>query len=239
MGIKLFAFSRRRQGVTLEEFQQYWEGVHARQIADEPSLRRHVRRYELNHRLPEDYDRDRFRPEGAGAGWDGAAVLWFDSPADFEAMQAEPAFGAHAGDGAEFRDEAQRVVLTHDPEVIVTQPHRGDAEAKMVCILRRNPELDLATFHEHWLQHHGGLFQRIPELNEPLLGYEQNHGLDVPGAPFDGVTEQWFRSYGSFLASLAVEAVEREVNPDLIYFLDPSSIEFIMASPPAVVVGDV
>lgn len=238
MGIKLFAFSRRRQGVTVEEFQQYWEGVHARQIADDPSLRRHVRRYELNHRLAEDYDRDRFRPEGAGAGWDGVAVLWFDSAADFEAMQAEPTFKAHAGDGAEFRDEAQLVVLTHDPEVIVTRPHRADAGAKLICILRRNAAFDLATFHDHWQHHHGGLFQQIPELNEPLLGYDQNHGIELPGAPFDGVTEQWFHSYASFVASLEVPAIEREVNPDVAYFLDPSSTEFIMAGPPKVIVGD-
>lgn len=238
MGIKLFAFSRRREGVSVEEFQQYWEGVHARQIADEPSLRRHVRRYELNHRLPEDYGRDRLRPEDAGAGWDGAAVLWLDSLADFEAMQAEPAFGAHAGDGSAFRDEAQLVVMTHDPEIIVTKPNRGDAEAKMLCILRRNAALDLTTFHDHWLQHHRGLFQHIPELNEPLLGYEQNHGLDLPGARFDGVTEQWFHSYKSFIESLEVEAIEREVNPDVTYFLDATSTEYIMAAPPKVIVGD-
>ena len=238
MGIKLFAFSRRREGVSPEEFHRYWEAVHARQIADEPSLRRHVRRYELNHRLTEDYARDRYRPEGAGAGWDGVAVLWFDSPADLEAMQAEPAFGAHADDGVEFRDDAQLVVLTHDPEVIVTKPERESAGAKMVCILRRNEALDAATFHDHWLHHHGGLFQQIPELNEPLLAYEQNHGVDAPGAAFDGVTEQWFRSYGSFLESLGVEAVEREVNPDVAYFLDPSSIEFVMAAPPSVVIGE-
>ena len=231
MGIKLFAFSRRRNGVTVEEFQQYWEGVHARQVADEPSLRRHVRRYELNHRLHEDYARDRFRPEGAGAGWDGVAVLWFDSLADFEAMQAEPAFGAHAGDGAKFRDEAQLVVLTHDPEVIVSKPNDGDAGAKMLCILRRKAGFDLTKFHEHWLHHHGGLFRHIPELHEPLLAYEQNHGVAAPDADFDGVTEQWFRSYQSFLASLDVEAVERDVNPDLAYFLDPAGTEFIMAAP--------
>jgi len=236
--IKLFAFSRRREGVTVKEFRQYWEGVHARQIADDQSLRRHVRRYELNHRLQEDYGRDRFRPEAAGAGWDGVAVLWFDSPADFEAMQAEPTFGGHADDSAEFRDDTQLVVMTHAPEVIVTKSERADAGAKMVCILRRNAVLDLATFHKHWLDHHGGLFQKIPELNEPLLAYEQNHGVDAPGAPFDGVTEQWFRSYESFVESLDVEAVEREVNPDIAYFLDSPSIDYIMAAPPTVIVGD-
>ena len=238
MGIKLFAFSRRSEGVTIEEFRQYWEGVLARQVADEPTLRRHVRRYELNHRLLEDYERDRLRPEGSGAGWDGVAVMWFDSIEDFEAMQAEPAFGAHAEDGAKFRDAAQLVVLTHDPNVIVDKPARVDAEAKMLCILRHEKTLDLATFHEHWLNHHGGLFQTIPELNEPLLAYDQNHGIEIPGARFDGVTEQWFESFDSFVASLMVEAVEREIEPDLVYFLDPSATEYIMAGPPTVVIGE-
>lgn len=238
MGVKLFAFGRRREGVTSEEFHRWWEDVHARQLADEPSLRRHVRRYELNHRLPEDYVRDRYRPEGAGAGWDGAAVLWFDSPAAVEALQAEPAFEARARAASEFRDDAQLVVVTHDPEVIVSKPGRGSAGAKMVCILRRNAALDSAPFHEHWLHHHGGLFQQIPELNEPLLAYDQNHGLDLPGASFDGVTEQWFTSYGTFLASLGVEAVASEVNPDVAYFLDQTSIEFVMAGPPSVVIQE-
>ncbi len=99
VGIKLFAFGRRREGMTADEFHTYWRDVHARKLADEPTLRRHVRRFELNHRLPEDYARDAYRPEGTGPGWDGVAVLWFDSMADFEAMQAEPAHAAVAEDG--------------------------------------------------------------------------------------------------------------------------------------------
>ncbi len=129
-------------------------------------------------------------------------------------------------------------MFTHDPEVIVEKGQRQDVGAKMVCILGRNPALDLATFHDHWLHHHGGLFQQIPELNEPLLAYDQNHGLELDGAVFDGVTEQWFTSFATFLTSLEVEAVEREVNPDVAYFLDPNSIEFVMAGPPTVVIDD-
>ena len=238
MGVKLFAFSRRRDGMTPEDFHEYWRDVHARHIADEPTLRRHVRRYELNHRLPEDYGRDRYRPETTGAGWDGVAVLWFDSLADFDAMRAEPAYATHVDDGKQFREDAQLSVFTRDPDVIVSKPGRAGAGAKMVCILHRNPTLDLTTFHDHWLHHHGGLFQEIPELNEPLLAYDQNHGLDLPDAAFDGVTEQWFTSFDTFIGSLSVEAVARDVNPDVAYFLDPASIEFVMAGPPTVVIGE-
>src|SRR6478752_5830728 len=154
MGVKLFAFSRRREGTTPDEFHEYWRDVHARQIADEPTLRRHVRRYELNHRLPQDYARDHYRPEATGAGWDGAAVLWFDSMADFEALRAEPAYSAHVDDGQKFREASQLSVFTRDPDVIVDKPGRAGAGAKMVCILHRNPALDLTTFHDHWLHHH-------------------------------------------------------------------------------------
>ena len=237
VGIKLFAFGRRREGVTTEEFHRWWEDVHARGLADEPTLRRHVRRYELNHRLAEDYVRDRYRPEGtaAGLGRRGRAVV------RLARRPRGPAGRAGLGGPRRrrrrlFRDDAQLVVITHDPEVIVDKPGRADAGAKMVCILRRNPALDLPTFHEHWLHHHGGLFQRIPELNEPLLAYDQNHGIDLPDADYDGVTEQWFTSYATFLESLGVEAVQTEVNPDVAYFLDQSSIEFVMAGPPTVVV---
>ena len=129
-------------------------------------------------------------------------------------------------------------MFTRDPDVIVDKPGRASAGAKMVCILHRNPALDLTTFHDHWLHHHGGLFQQIPELNEPLLAYDQNHGIDLPDATFDGVTEQWFTSFDTFVESLSVDAVARDVNPDVAYFLDPASIEFVMAGPPTVVIGE-
>jgi hypothetical protein len=237
MGIKLFEFGRRRDGLTADEFHARWAELYSGRQAGDPTLARHVQRCELNHRLAEDYVRDRYRPEGTGAGWDGVAVTWFDSLAALEAWQAEPAHAAFVDAQLELREPEQLVVVTHDPEPIVDKPERTDAGAKMVCILHRNAALDLATFHEHWLHHHGGLFQRIPELNEPLLAYDQNHGIDLPDADFDGVTEQWFTSYATFLGSLGVPAVETEVNPDVAHFLDQSSIEFVMAGPPTVVVG--
>lgn len=238
MGIKLFTFGRRREGMDVDEFQAYWRDVHAPLLADEPTLARHVRRFELNHRLPDDYVRDQYRPEGTEPGYDGVAVLWFDSMDAFRALLAEPAHEAVAADGANFREDGGPLVFTHDPELIVDNGDRDAAGAKMVCILRRNHGLDdqQAEFHRHWLEHHGGLFQTVPELNEPLVGYDQNHGLDLPGAAYDGVTEQWFESYATFLGSLGVPAVAELVNPDVAYFLDQPTIEFVMAGPPTVVI---
>jgi EthD domain len=239
MGIKLFAFIRRAPGTTPAEFHAYWRDEHAAHIAGTPGLRRHLRRYELNHRLVEDYAREPQTAEVASGDYDGAAVMWFDSPADYEAFNAEPGFAEwRAVDAPKFRAPEFASVLTADPTVIVDTPRRAAAQAKLVCILRRNAGLDLDTFHAHWTQHHGGLFQNIAELRAPLLGYDQNHGIGGPDVPYDGVTEQWFEDLPHWIASIGTPANAAIVAPDVAYMLDPSSIHFVIAGTPSVIIGD-
>jgi uncharacterized protein (TIGR02118 family) len=237
MGIKLFEFLRRKSGTTQEQFHAYWRDVQAATVAGDPDLRRHVERYELNLRLPDDEGRDRQDGEVDDTGWDGVAVLWFDSIDEMRALAAEPAMAAIRDGASAFREDERLIVVTEEPEIIVSTPQRDDAGAKMLCILRRNAALDLDTFHEHWTKNHGGLFQSIPELTDPLWGYEQNHGLRDPDAAFDGVTEQWFESLESFVESLGAPAHAEVVNPDVAYMLDPTSINFIMAGKPTVIIG--
>jgi uncharacterized protein (TIGR02118 family) len=237
MGIKVFEFLRRKQGTTPQQFQTEWTDVYGPMLADRPDLRRHIQRYEFNGRLLSDTDRERSAAEVRDDGWDAVAVLWFDSVEEMRALSSEPAMAPIRDRALEFRAEERLIVLTEEPEIIVADARRDEAGAKMLCILHRNAALDLDTFHEHWLHHHGGLFQNIPGLREPLLGYEQNHGLRDPDAAFDGVTEQWFESLDSFVQSLSVPEVTSKVNPDVAYMLDPASIHFVMTSQPTVLVG--
>ena len=236
MGIKLFEFLRRAPGTTREQFHTDWRDVHGPMLAKDPDLARHVTRYELNHRLSTDADRDRTDVEVQDDDWDGVAVLWFDSMDELRALSAEPGMAAIRERAPQLHQAERLIVITEDPDTIISTPRRAEAGAKMVCILRRNAALDLDTFHEHWLNHHGGLFQTIPELRDPLLGYDQNHGLRDPEAAFDGVTEQWFDSLGSFIQSLSAPAVTELVNPDVAYMLDAPSIHFVMAGQPTVLI---
>lgn len=236
MGIKLFEFLRRTAGTTREQFHTDWREVHGPLLADDPDLRRHVKRYELNHRLPTDADRERTEVEVKDDDWDGVAVLWLDSMDELRALSAEPGMAAIRERAPKLHQQERLIVITEEPETIIAGDRRDEAGAKMVCILRRNAALDLDTFHEHWRKHHGGLFQTIPELRDPLLGYDQNHGLRDPEAAFDGVTEQWFDSLGSFIDSLSAPAVNELVNPDVAYMLDAPSIHFVMAGKPTVLI---
>jgi hypothetical protein len=238
--IKLFAYVRRLPNLTPAQFHEHWADVHARYIAETPEIRRHVRRYELNHRLPEDYERSRHAMEVDNAPFDGVSVFWFDGLDEYQAFVDEPKLREFsAEDVPRFKEAQAPTVLTHEPDVIFERPGgREAAGLKMVCILRRHPDLDRATYHKHWLEHHGGLFQTVPELRDPLYAYDQNHGIDRPEETYDGVTEQWFGSLDEWLASLDVPAVPELVNPDTAYFLDLSAIRFVLAGPPTVVIGD-
>ena len=151
MGIKLFAFIRRAPGLAPSEFHDYWRDEHAAWIAANADLRRHVRRYELNHRIAEDYAREQSTGEVASGDFDGVAVMWFDSLDAFTAFNATPGFAEwSAADAPKFRAPETAVVVTDDATVIVDDPRRADAQLKLSCILRRHADYAtrLDAFHE-------------------------------------------------------------------------------------------
>jgi len=239
MGIKLFAFIRRRPGMAPDDFHAFWRDEHAAWIAANPELRRHLRRYELNHRIAEDYAREQTSGEVASGDYDGVAVMWFDSLDAFTAFNTAPGFAEwRAEDAPKFRAPETATVITDDATVIVDDPRRAEAQLKLLCILRRNDAYAtrLDAFHDHWREHHGGLFRTIPELRDPLYGYDQNHGIGGPDADFDGVTEQWFANLPDWVQSLTVPSHAQVVEPDVASFLDPVRMAFVLAGRPTVVV---
>ena len=170
-------------------------------------------------------------------GFEAVSVQWFDSLARYDTMRCAPGADELHDLDQSFRQASVPSVLTGPPDVIVGPPG-GDPSSgsSLICILRRAPGMDLSTFHDHWLHHHGGLFQSLPELRDPLLGYEQNHGL-VADAEYDGLTQQWFASFDAWMASLEVAGHAEIVGPDVAYFLDPERLHFIIAGPPLRIFG--
>jgi uncharacterized protein (TIGR02118 family) len=78
--IKLTFCLRRRPGMTVEEFQQYWRGQHAALVAERAEvmgIRRYVQAHTAN--MPGLHKALRARNDGAPEPYDGVAELWFDS----------------------------------------------------------------------------------------------------------------------------------------------------------------
>ena len=122
--MKLFAFIKRREGMSREDFLSYWHDQHGPLIRDTPGLGDRTLSY---HQYPA-RDDDR-------SGWDGVAVQEFASWQDFLAMLDGPAGETMRADEGNFIDpDSIRVVFTDDPVIIVDRavnpvsPGTADAE---------------------------------------------------------------------------------------------------------------
>ena len=112
--VKLFALLRRRTGMTTEEFVEHWRDRHGPLIANEPTLARHIRRYEQHVR---------HRPDmlSGTKDCDGVAVQWFDTIDDFVGFMSEPKYAELvAPDELRFLDmERVEFIITEEPTVVI------------------------------------------------------------------------------------------------------------------------
>ena len=84
--LQLTVLVKRHPDLDIETFHERWR-AHGRTIADEPTLARHIKRYEQHHRAIRDYDHG-----DAGVTYDGLALQQFDSMSDFLAFIEEPKY---------------------------------------------------------------------------------------------------------------------------------------------------
>ncbi len=243
--IKLICFLKRNPKLSRAEFHHHWANVHGPLFANTPELNRYVARYEQNPRSEGDYRRDPETLPFEEQGFDGVTVMWYESIEQFQAMVADPVYQEKVvPDEAYLLGETPTSwIIAGEENVIIDKPGgREKATAKLICLLRRNAALDLPTYRKHWLEHHGGLFQDVPNLNKDMNAYDQNCRLDIDyeiGADrnFDGVTEQWFDSLERFHQSLGEPEQKTMVEPDVAYMLDPAGTHLVMSDMPRVVIA--
>ena len=115
--IKVIVMVKRNPSLTPAEFHRHWREVHARLVADTPSVARHIVRYEQNHRTEDDYARGE-------VDFDGVAIAWYRSRAEMDAVFAEPEYQATiAPDEARLSDPERNVwIVTEEEEVVIGPP---------------------------------------------------------------------------------------------------------------------
>ena len=115
--VKLVAFVKRKEGLSLDEFYAHWFDVHGPLITNTPELARHIVRYEQLR--PTDHA-DWMR----GSGFDGVTIHWIESPAEFEAFVNEPKYAeVLMPDEDSFLDRDSLVwMITDEPQVTIDGP---------------------------------------------------------------------------------------------------------------------
>jgi len=111
--VKVIVFVKRNPTLTAEEFHRHWREVHARLVAETPSVARHILRYEQNPRSPEDYER-------TDDGYDGVAIACYRSRAEMEALFQEPDYLERIRpDEERLSDSARNVWIVCEDEHVV------------------------------------------------------------------------------------------------------------------------
>lgn len=93
--LKFAAFIRRRPGLDVAVFQQYWRTTHGPIAARNPYMRRYVQ----NHVRPSAYT------SGNAPSYDGVPMTWFDSFDDLRASAVTEELAATRADEVNFMDD--------------------------------------------------------------------------------------------------------------------------------------
>ena len=114
VGMTLFAFVKRKEGMSRAEFLDYWRNQHGPLIRDTPALADRTISYVQHAAAEQD-----------GSGWDGVAVQEFADWDEFIAMLGGEAGDAMRADEANFLDSSSiKVVFTADSVVMIDKHGR-------------------------------------------------------------------------------------------------------------------
>jgi uncharacterized protein (TIGR02118 family) len=210
--IRLVFVLRRKPGMTLAEFQQYWRSVHGPLVAKHATTL-DIHRYVQVHTLD-----DAVNNQLAGARgkmeppYDGVAELWWRNRAALAT-----GFGSPVGQAAGrelLEDEARFIDLPNSPlwfayeypqvnpsEDIVAREH--GPLVKIFFCLRHPPNLSLEQAQLYWRTNHGPTIRGIAQAMR-IKRYLQVHRCEDPMeqqlrtsrgtrvAPYTGHAEAWF-----------------------------------------------
>lgn len=118
---------------------------------------------------------------------------------------------------------------------------------KLICFIRRHPDLSREQFHAHWRDVHGPLFADTPAIRRHILRYEQlprleadyareRSGAEVADAGFDGVTMLWYENMAAFEAMAAEPDYLARVVPDEDVLIDRAGSPWMLADRENVIV---
>lgn len=211
--IKRVVMIRRRDGMSVGDFQAYWLDEHPRVVTRLPGLVRYVQ----SHALPGVY---RHRQPV----WDGIVEVWFASAEARRALRGTPELAAVAADEAWFIDGASMRHIDVEEHVVVDGgwPRAG---IKSIEFIRRRDGMARDAFDTYWRDVHGPLAAHIPQLRR----YVQNHLLPAAWQGgrepvHDGLAITWFDDRDAMRAAAATDAYRATRDDEPNFLTVPSPV---------------
>lgn len=219
---KVIACSRRRPGLTQEDYRRYLQHVHG--SISHKFAQPGMGFYYQNHVLDAAYgsiadQENQLLPR------DGAVELWFESfPKLFSVFMHPDVEKWVASDGKFFCEEAVTLLaITEEKEFPVPNPvdtfnpgyglAPGRGDGKVMQFIKRADGIFLEDYQQYWVEAHEAAMQACPFFKDNIRRYVQSHRLaqtnnvqghfknrdDLP--TYDGVASYWFDTpdyFGAF-----------------------------------------
>jgi uncharacterized protein (TIGR02118 family) len=184
--IKRMGFVKRKDGMTLEAFHDYWLNVHAPLAAKAPGIRQYI-----------------VSTTVVGEGltytpaFDGLAEFWYDDMATLEAAEASPEWAATRADSPNFIGSVAALFTSEVPIIEDGRPVRErEGWIKYIGLLTRKQGRTVEQMQSHWRDVHAPL---VCAEFTTMVRYIQSHSLpETYGTArhpaYDGVPLAWFKT---------------------------------------------
>lgn len=179
--IKVIGLLRRKQGMSVEDFQHYWRTSHATIVCRLPGIRRYVQ----SHTLPSGYGK-------RTPACDGVAELWFDDTNALRALEDCAELRNTVADHAEFIDPSSYIEFVTE-DVVIKDGAVPAGGVKNIELVKKIASMEPAAFHRYWIDVHGPLGASIPQVRRYVQSHTRIGAYRGGRAPaLDGVALTWF-----------------------------------------------
>ena len=214
--VKVVTFLKRKSGMPVEEFQNYWRTRHPEVVIPLPGLRRYVQ----SHVLPSAYRKGE-------PVYDGIAEVWAEDTNALRAMTRSAEYAHVQADEANFIDRGRMGFIVTEDHVIKDGAVSADA-VKNVEFARRKPGMPVDEFQRYWREVHGPLAARIPAIRRYVQSHTRRSAYEAARVPvWDGLAIAWFDSTQA-IRDAGGTAEYAEAVADRANFLAPEPMTFII-----------
>jgi uncharacterized protein (TIGR02118 family) len=195
--VKTFNFFKRKPGLSVDDFRNYWLNEHAVIIRAIPEIRKYV----ASIALPSSY-------RNHEPIYDGISEAWFDDEdAIHSTVDSAPRRAAHADDAIFVDMSKAGSIITG--EIVQKEGTPGNDAVKVLSLLTRKPGMEIAAFQSYWRTIHGPLAAKIPQACRYVQCHSRPSGYADGLAPrYDGIAEMWFDDFDAIRASGNTEEYE-------------------------------
>lgn len=214
--IKSVLTFRRKAGMPVDEFQDYWLNEHPKAVLKLEGLQRYVQ----DHPLPAGYNK-RDLPT------DGVAETWWPDTETMKSNTRSPVWQDLVADEERFIDRSSMNLLLVEEHVMKDDPVAADG-FKIIEIVSRKKGMAIADFQKHWREVHGPLGAAIPQVRRYIQNHARLSAYDKGRQPHcDGFAMVWFDSMDDMRASPSTKEY-RWTMEDEANFIDHDRLDFVI-----------